>query len=328
MRKQIALAAFVTAGLLFGQSATAAELIRVGGNFNNEHPSTIAMLEFEKEVEARSNGEIQVDLFPNKQLGGAGENVDQMRSGAILATWVGAAYLSRIVPELEAISLPFVFADRETAFRVIDGPVGDKLNAKLAEKGMVILGWMELGARHVTNNVRPLTSIDDFKDLKIRLQPNEAHLATFREIGANPVAMDVKELYSAMEQGVVDGQENPYAIIQTAKYPEVQKYLSDTSHFFDFIAVVANKSALEGLSPEHRKIVVDAMLNAVVLEREMSIVKEKEALDYLKAHMTFTALPDATRAQLLEATTDVVDGVRQRAGSEMVDMVLGAAKAQ
>jgi len=319
-------AIFVAAGLLFGQSATAAELIRVGGNFNNEHPSTIAMLAFEKEVEAKSNGEVQVDLFPNKQLGGAGENVDQMRSGAILATWVGAAYLSRIVPELEAISLPFVFSNRETAFRVIDGPVGDKLNAKLEEKGITMMGWMELGARHVTNNKRALKTMDDFKDLKIRLQPNEAHLATFRAIGANPVAMDVKELYSAMEQGVIDGQENPYAIIQTAKYPEVQKHVSDTSHFFDFIAVVANKKALDGLSANHRKIVTEAMNNAVMLERKMSIDKEKEALGDLKSSMTFTALPDSTRAQLLEATKNVVDDVRKRAGSEMVDAVLAAAK--
>ncbi len=128
-------------------------------------------------------------------------------AGTVFATWVGMAFLSRTVPELEAVSLPFLFPSREAAFKVIDGPVGGLLEKKLADKGFAPLGFMELGSRQVTNSKRPITSLDDFKGLKIRLQPNETHLATFRALGANAVAMDVKEIYSAMQQGVIDGQE-------------------------------------------------------------------------------------------------------------------------
>src|SRR5439155_24731858 len=123
----------------------------------------------------------------------------------------------------------------------VDGPIGQLLDGKLADKGIVSLGFMELGGRHVTNSKRPIRTLEDLKGLKIRMQPNETHLATFRALGANPVAMDIKELYSALQQGVVDGQENPYSIIEANRFGEVQKYLSNTVHFFDFIAIVANR---------------------------------------------------------------------------------------
>ena len=168
---------------------------------------------FKKEVARLTNNQLQVDVFPAMQLGGAKENVDAVRSGTWRITWVGAAFLSRIAPELEAVSLPFVFANRESAFRVIDGPVGVAIDQKLRDKGFISLGWMELGMRHVTNSRGPIEAMADLKGLKVRLQPNETHLATFRALGANPVAMDVKELYSALEQRVVDGQENPYSVI-------------------------------------------------------------------------------------------------------------------
>ncbi len=189
------------------------------------------------------------------QLGGAKENIDAVRSGTLAITWVGAAFLTRIVPELEAVSLPFLFSNREAAFRVIDGPVGTAIDRKLQEKGFISLGWMELGMRHLTNSRGPIRSMADLKGMKIRMQPNETHLATFRALGANPVAMDIKELYSALEQKVVDAQENPYTVISASRYGEVQKHLSNSGHFFDFIAVVASKKAFEQLTPQDQKAV-------------------------------------------------------------------------
>ena len=145
------------------------------------------------------------------QLGGAQENVAQTRAGTIAATWVGMAFLARTVPELEAVSLPFMFPSRQVAYRVMDSDtVGKLLEGKLADKGFVLLGFMELGARQVTNSVRPIKTIADLKGLKIRLQPNETHLATFRALGANALAMDIREVYSALQQKVIDGHENPY----------------------------------------------------------------------------------------------------------------------
>jgi tripartite ATP-independent transporter DctP family solute receptor len=302
--------------------ATAAQKLRFAGNFPPEHPATRAMEVFKKEVEAASNGELEVDIFPAMQLGGASENVDQVRSGTIFAMIASIAYFTRITPEFEAISLPFIFENRVQAFKLVDGPVGDALNKKLGEKGFINLGYMELGFRHVTNSVRPIKSLDDFKGLKIRLQPNEVHLATFRALGASPVAMDIKELYSALQQGVLDGQENPYDTIYTRRFHEVQKYLSNTGHFYDFINVVANKRIYDRLSEPHRKAVDQAMQKAVAWQRA-----EAERLDLewrdklLKLNMQYDEISPEVRAQLRQATASVVDGVKSRIGAEFVEMV-------
>ncbi len=326
LKTAVSMAAIV-AVLLAGAPTQAAEKIRLAGNFAVDHSSSIAMERFKKELAELTNGELTVDVFPAMQLGGAKENVDQVRSGALLMTWIGMAYLSRTVPELEAVSLPFAFAERDSAFRAIDGPVGDLLNQKLARKGYVSLGYMELGFRNVTNNVRPITSIDDFKGLKIRLQPNETHLETFRSIGANPVSMGIKEVYSALQQGVLDGQENPYSIIHTRKFNEVQKFLSDSGHFFDFIIVVANKSSFESLKPAHQAAIRQAMGSAIAWQRQRAAEEDNASRDALiKSGMTFTPLSSELRADLRARTAGVVDQLRKRIGSDIIDAVLSEVK--
>lgn len=303
--------------------------LRIAGNFAAEHTSSKAMETFKAELARLSKGTLSADLFPGMQLGGAQENVQAVRAGTIFATWIGVAFVSRLVPEVEAVSLPFVFQGREQAMRVIDGPVGDLIEQKLAAKGFTALGWMELGARHVTNSKRPLKTLDDFKGLKIRMQPNQTHLATFRALGANPVAMDVKELYSALQQGVVDGQENPYPIIHANRYFEVQKYLSDTGHFFDFIILIANKQMLDGLTSEQKAAVREAARAAVDEQRKMAAAAETQTLAELKAKgMQLDPLPAELRAALRKASAGVIDDVRKRVGAELVDKVLTEAKAQ
>jgi len=308
-------------------NVVSAETLRVASNFPVDHSASKALEIFKAEVEEKSNGALTVDVFPAMQLGGAAENTDQIRSGAIFAAISSIAYFSRTVPEYEAVSLPFLFASREKAFEVIDGPVGDILDDKMAAKGLVSLGYGELGFRHVTNNRQAIKSLDDFKNMKIRLQPNEVHLETFRSIGANPVAMDVKELYSALQQGVLDGQENPYNIISTRKFNEVQTYLSDTGHFFDFINAAANKRTFDRMSSEHQTIVREAMTAAMMWQR-----KEAESLDQsyrerlIAAGMEFTPLPDDTRVALREQTKGVVDTIKKRVDPALIDKVLAAAK--
>jgi tripartite ATP-independent transporter DctP family solute receptor len=314
--------AVVIAGMA-ASGADAAEKVRIAGNFPVEHSSSAAMEIFQQELETATGGELTADLFPAMQLGGAQENVDQVRSGTIFGTWIGIAYLSRTVPELEAVSLPFVFPNRETAFRVIDGKVGDLLDEQLAEKGYVPLGYMELGSRHVTNNVRPIQSADDFAGLKIRLQPNETHLATFRALGANPVPMGIQEVYSALQQGVLDGQENPYSVIATRRFDEVQKYLSDSGHFFDFIILVANEDAFDRLPPEQQEAVRQAAAKAVEWQRAKAAEEDTAAREALiERGMQFDPLTPGVRAELQDKSAGVVDELRQKIGSEIIDAVL------
>ncbi|WP_418319990.1 TRAP transporter substrate-binding protein [Piscinibacter sakaiensis] len=314
----------VAAAMLAAAPAIAQQKLQIAGNFAGEHPSSVAVEQvFKKEVARLTNNQLQVDVFPAMQLGGAKENVDAVRSGTLALTWVGAAYLSRIVPELEAVALPFVFPNREVALRVIDGPVGDAIEAKLQDKGFTSLGWMELGMRHLTNSRGPIKSVDDLKGLKLRLQPSETHLASFRALGANPISMDVKELYSALEQKVVDAQENPYTVISASRYGEVQKHLSNSGHFFDFIAVIGSKRALEQLKPEHQKAVREAMAATVAFQRKLAIESEAKALADLKTKMTYTEIPPAVREEMRKLSAPVInDVVKKRAGAALVDQVL------
>jgi tripartite ATP-independent transporter DctP family solute receptor len=315
------------AALLAGTSVHAQQKLQIAGNFAVEHPSSVAVEQvFKKEVARLSNNQMQVDVFPAMQLGGAKENVDAVRSGSLAITWVGAAFLSRIAPELEAVSLPFLFANREAAFRVIDGPVGDAIDKKLQDKGFIALGWMELGMRHITNSKGPVRGMADLKGMKLRLQPNETHLATFRALGANPVAMDAKEVYSALEQHVVDAQENPYTVISASRYGEVQKQLSNSGHFFDFIAVVASKKAFEQLKPEQQKIVREAMAKTIEEQRKLAITAETTAFAALKGKMNYTEMTPAAKEEMRKvAMAAVLDGVKKRAGAELVDQVLAEA---
>jgi tripartite ATP-independent transporter DctP family solute receptor len=315
----------VLAGALAAPSL-AEDKIRIAGNFATEHSSSIAMEQvFKTELARLTNKQLTVDIFPAMQLGGAKENVDAVRSGSLFMTWVGAAFLTRIVPELEAVSLPFLFPSREAAFKTIDGPVGQLLDQKLGDKGFISLGWMELGSRNVTNSKRPIKSMADLKGLKIRLQPNETHLATFRALGTNPVAMDVKELYSALEQGVVDGQENPYSIIQAGRFGEVQKYLSNTGHFFDFIAIVANRKQFQALKPEYQQAVRTAMSAAIAHQRKLAVELDNKALEELKKKMQYDTLSPQAIEEMRTATVLVVEQVKKRAGPELVDRVVAEA---
>ena len=322
--KSLRLAAGVlSAALLFTPGpAFAQQKIRLAGNFAIEHSSSQAMKRFKTELAKLTDGKLTVDVFPAQQLGGAAENVQAVRAGTIEMIWIGMAFLSRTVPELEAVSLPFQFPNREIAFKVIDGPVGDLLDKKLADKGLLSLGYMELGARQLTNSKRPVKSLDDLRGLKIRLQPNETHLATFRALGANAVAMDIKELYSALEQKVIDGQDNPFSVDLVSRYFEVQKYVSDTNQFFDFIPVVANRKAFNALAPEHQQAIRKAMASAIAYQRELAKKQDAEALDALKKHgMQFDAVSPQFAADMRKATAPVFEDAKKRVGADLVNLV-------
>lgn len=304
-------------------TAQTRSVLRIAGNFAPDHSSTLAVMAFKREVEETSRGAVTIEVFDNMQLGGAQENVTQTRAGTIHMTWVGMAFLSRTVSELEAVSLPFLFPSREVAYKVMDGRVGDLIESRMADKGFTSLGFMELGPRQVTNSVRPIRAMADLRGLKIRLQPNETHLATFRALGANAVAMDIREVYSALEQRVIDGHENPYNLILASRFFEVQKFVSNTAHFFDFISVVANRRRIESLPAEHRTLIKTAMDKAVAAQRAGAAKADVDALATLQQRgMQFDAMPESEREAMRNATAGVVDEIRKRVGAQLVDQVL------
>jgi tripartite ATP-independent transporter DctP family solute receptor len=315
-------------GMLLAEAGPAhAEKLRIAGNFPTNHTSTVAMKGFAEDVSKATNGELTIDVFPAMQLGGPQENVDQVLSGTIALTWLGTGYLTKHVPALEAVNVPFLFKDRATAFRVVDGAVGEEFKKLLVAKNLVPLGYMELGFRNVTNNVRPIKRLEDFKGLKLRSVPSETHLATFRALGANALPMDWKEVYSALQQGVMDGQENPWPIILDARLFEVQKFVSNTRHLYDFIIVVANKRVYDGLKPAHRTAFDAAMKKAVAFQRTAAQEADDKALAQLTANkMQYDEIPDAELRRIRDAVAGVVDSVRKRAGDKVMDLILSESR--
>jgi tripartite ATP-independent transporter DctP family solute receptor len=282
---------------------------------------------FRSELARRTQGALDVEFAPAMKLGGPKELIDGLRADKIFAVAAPMAYLSRLVPETEALSLPFVFKDADQARQAGDGAVGKLIETKLVAKGFLPLGWMALGARHVTNARRPLKTLDDFKGLKIRVQPSETHMAAFRALGASPVAMDFKDVDTALQQGDIDAQENPYEVIHSYKFYEVQKYLSDTGHIFDLIVFVAGKKMFAGLPPEHQKAVRDAARIATVQQWKMAAAVDEAAFAALKdSGMQFDPIPATTRVAFKKAMSGVIDGARQRMGPALVDQVVAAGR--
>jgi TRAP-type transport system periplasmic protein len=293
--------------------------------FFADHASSKAMELFKTELARRTRGDLEVAFSPMGPQSGVKDLIDELRVGTIFAVPAPMPYLSRLVPETEALSLPFIFHDADRAHQATDGAVGKLIEARLAAKGFVPLGWMALGARNVTNSRKPLKTLDDFKGLKIRVQPSETHLATFRALGASPVAMDIKDVYTALQQGDIDAQENVYQPMYNAKFYEVQKYLSDTGHVFELLIFVANRKAFASFSPEQQKAVRDAARIATVQEWKTAAAMNETAFEALKANgMQFDPIPAATRTAFKRAMSGVIDGARKRLGAELVDKVIVA----
>ncbi|MFA0229713.1 DctP family TRAP transporter solute-binding subunit, partial [Vibrio sp. 10N.261.45.A7] len=187
---------------------------------------------FKKEVEARSNGEIKVNVYPQGQLGSDKQMIDGSRAGIVDLTMVGLNNYNGLMPESAAFTLPFMFPDRQTAYKVLDGEPGKEVLAKFEKFGLKGLGFPENGYRNMTNNEKPIRVPSDVEGLQMRVNGSKALNDMFNELGANPQQLPVSELYTALETGVVDSQDHPIPVTLSFKFDEVQKYLSLTQHAY------------------------------------------------------------------------------------------------
>jgi TRAP-type transport system periplasmic protein len=307
-----------------------AEDLRLGSNFGDTHSSTRALKEvFAPKVEELTEGRHTASVFANSELGQSAEMVNQAQSGINFGVYVSSAFYNSQVPQIGVTNLPFVFSDRETAFEVIDGDIGEQLKPLFEEKGLVVLGFMELGFRHITNSQRPIVAPADVAGLKIRLQSNPVHIATFELLGASPVALDGTEIFPALSQGVIDGQENPYSVINNLRlYDAGQKYVSETGHFFDIIVFTGSKAILDRMTPEDRAAVMEA--GRLATEEQRRIAAEDEAANrsvVAEKGVEITVLTPEQKAAFQEATAPVYDTVRGSLGAELVDQFLAAVDA-
>jgi TRAP-type transport system periplasmic protein len=309
------------------QAQAAKYRIRFGNSQGAGETTADTMIEFKKEVEAKSGGQIQVELYPSGQLGKVEEVMEMLRAGAVQMHVNSPQYLAKWYPEIQVTSLPYLFDSPEAADRTLDGPFGVELRAKIQEKtDFVIMGYEEYGLKHVFNRRRPVRTMEDLRGLKLRVIASPVTLKTFQALGASPIGMAFSEIYSAMQTGVIDGGELPFTSILGAKLYEVTRYISTTGHFFELALVVGSKSWLAGLPPDMRKIVLDAAANMATLSRRTSRASQATARAFMVSKgVEVNDVAPAEVARMRTAVAPVYDWARQQWGEAYVGQVLKAA---
>jgi len=313
---------FASASSLF--SAEKAITIRTAGMVNPDHNWTKSQYLFKKYLEEQSKGKIKVQVYHSGQLGGVIEVLEGVKAGTITMGFGSAGFMMRFVPSMGVYNLPYVWnKDMKRCWKILDGPYG-KARAKEAEKaGLKVLGYLENGFRNITNNKRPIYSPDDLKGLKIRVISSPVYLESFKAFGASPVPMDWTEVFSALQQGVIDGQENPIPVIYTQKVYEVQKYLSLTGHANDIMVMYMNKKFYEDLPGDLKKIVSEGAHKASLWQRKENSRDNERMLALLKQKgMKVNKLTDKQISVFQERCKPVYDMFSKDLGVELVSQLI------
>ena len=277
------LPALVTAGLLFAGSAAAETVIKIGNVLNPDHVWNTCLNGFADDVKTATNGRVVIKVYPSSQLGNEKDLIEGMTLQTVDGGLIGGGSFQSIEPKFGIEALPYAFPTHEAAYKALDGELGDRLLKILAAKGVVGLAWWENGFRHITNSKRPIVAPADLAGLKIRVTPDKMRLDTFKTLGASPMPINFGELYSALQQGVVDGQENPFAIIFSSAFYEVQQYLSLSGHVWGSALLCVNGSLWKRISPEDQATVMKLAAKWRDEERRLTIAQENDFLEKLKA---------------------------------------------
>jgi tripartite ATP-independent transporter DctP family solute receptor len=302
--------------------AAAEFTIKVGSIVSETHPDMVVMKSvFVPFVEEKSGGRIRVELYPNGQLGGDRELSESVQMGTLQIALPATSVLAGFDKRFQVLDLPFLFTTREAAFEALDGELGEKLNSLLPGMGFGCLGYIENGFRHITNGKKPVTQPDDLKGVKLRTMENAMHIAFFRRLGANPTPMSFGELYTALQQGTVDGQENPATLIYESKFYEVQKYLSTTGHVFSVVILLSSKSFMDSLPEDLRQVVVDAAAAFVKEHRRLMPESEVENMKVLtEMGMAINELTPGQKKPFLDATAPVYEQFEADLTKEIMDL--------
>jgi tripartite ATP-independent transporter DctP family solute receptor len=299
------LLAAATAALLPVAAQAQAVKLTLGHGAAVGNPRHEAAVKFAEVLKAKSGGRIEVQVAPSGQLGDDAAMVTALRTGALDMSANSQGAVANAVPEYAAFGMPFLFTTPAQAFKLLDGPLGKELADKSAEKGMVVLGYWDNGIRHMTNSKRAITKVEDMKGLKMRTPPDAVLVDIMQALGAEAQQIKFAELYVALQQGVVDGQENPLVNIHASKLYEVQKHLALTSHMFQMTPFVMGKRTWDKLSEADRKAVTEAAAEATALQRKLSQEADDKLLADLKAKGVQVTTPD--KAAFEKATASVDD---------------------
>lgn len=319
LKTMLAAAAMSALGLAQAQTRT----IKFANQNAEGHPIVLGMQNFAKIVEAKSGGKLKVNVFPGGALGSDQANLSALQGGTLEMASMNSGIFASVVKDFAIYDFPFLFGNAKEADAVVDGPFGTGLHRKLEEKGIVGLAYYELGFRQLTNSKRPVAKVEDIAGLKLRVIPNPINIDWVTALGANPTPLPFPELYAALEQGAVDGQENPVATIKGAKLFEVQKYMTLTNHQYNPQSVVISKRFWDSLSADDKKILQDAAIESAKYEREQSRAQADSILAELKkSGMQVTELPPAEVTKLRDKMKPVIAKHSASVGEATVSAVM------
>lgn len=276
-----ALAATV-AGLFVAGPALAATSLKMAYALSTNSHYGAGADAFAKSIGDATGAQYTVEQFPNSALGGEREVIEGLQLGTIDLAIVSTGATLNFVPKTGVFDLPFLFRDLAHARKVLDGDIGQQLLAEFPKRGLVALAWGEQGFRQLTNNVRPVAKPADAKGLKIRTTENPIHMAAFRQLGVLATPMAWPEVATALQQGTIDGQENPLSVIVSAKLPQLQKYLSLTSHVYGPALVLMSPAVYDGLSDADKAKFKAAGHDAAIAMRNYVDAVEKSGIEEVK----------------------------------------------
>lgn len=287
-------------------------------------PYHLGSMKFAELVAEKTNGEIAVDVFHSAQLGDERANIEDLQMGTLDIAVSSTGPLGNFVQDFLILDLPFLFRDYAHAHAVLDGPIGGELAAKLADIDVIGGAFWENGFREMTNSKRPINSVEDCKGLKLRCQENQVHIDAFAALGFDPTPMAWSEVFTSLQQGVIDGQENPISIIHSLGVYEAQEHLALTNHVYSPTMILFAKSTFEKLTPEQQNALMEAAKEAAVFERKQCEDGEASQIADMESKGIKVSRPDTTEFQ--KAMAPVYEKYAQRFGQDKIDAIVNFGK--
>lgn len=303
------------------------KVMKLGIVTNKDRSLTKGLQKFAELVEKESGGTIKGEVFSDGVLGGDRQVLEALQMGTVHGTAVSTGVVAAFAPRFDAFDLPFLFKDKATAYKVFDGPIGQEVLQDLPKSGLIGLAYWENGFRHLTNNKREVRTAEDIKGLKIRTLESKVHVETWKTLGANPTPMSFSQLYTALEQGVVDGQENPYGNVVTSKFNEVQKYLTNTGHVYNANVFIVSKVFWDSLTDKEREAVKKAAEESKTYQRKLNEEEDQSSVKYLtEKGMKINDLNAGEKDKIMQMLEPIYKQVSTAIGGDLVDRLVKAAK--
>lgn len=294
-------------------------VLRASSSTAPDHPYNLGLEHFAELVSERTNGAVEIDIFPNSALGDERANIEDLQMGTLDIAVSSTGPLGNFVSDFLILDLPFLFKDYDHAHAVLDGEIGQNLLAKLDDIGVVGGAFWENGFREMTNSKHPINTVEDCAGLKLRCQENQVQMDAFSALGMDPTPMAWSEVFTALQQGTVDGQENPIAVIYSNKVYEAQDYLAMTNHVYSPAAILFSKTVLEGLPEEYQTVLLEAAQESADFERAACEDNEAAQIAEMEAAGLQVTYPDTAAFQ--EAVAPVYEMYAEQFGQENIDAI-------